>query len=123
MAVLFPDGEIRYGMYCGTNDVIWPRLFDSIDEAWNAYSNHGSRTSSMDDFIRTFYPPNGFDRTQGESVQIWIDYGGGSEHTGRATREFVTSEWDTCSDEFYENYEKRNYRLNEARPEWLKWKR
>lgn len=35
LAVRFPDGEIRWGIYSGTVDIALPWLFATDDEAWD----------------------------------------------------------------------------------------
>ena len=76
-AVRFPDGTIRYTTYSGLVDVLWGRLFPTIDEAWDAYDR-------WDDFPPA--PSEG-----GEPVDIFADYDGGWLWRGTATPDYVTS--------------------------------
>ena len=36
MAVRFPDGDIRWGIYNGTSDIAQPWLYPTPEEAWGA---------------------------------------------------------------------------------------
>lgn len=92
--VRFPDGSLRYGLYCGTTDIVWPRLYATPDQAWDAYDDEGD------------YIPG-----DGEPVDVATDYGGGQHWTATATREFVTSQHDWDS-----RYEADNER--DGLPDW-----
>lgn len=72
--VRFPDGSLRYGLYDGTGGIVWPRLYDTPDEAWEA-----------DDYSSQYKAGAGC------FVDVATDYGGGKHWTATATRECVTS--------------------------------
>ena len=81
--VRFPDGNIRYGIYHGTSDVMQPNLYNGVEEAW-ADRRAGEWRSE-----------------EGEAfpVVIWSDYGGGFGWPGVATKDRVLYPlmlWDEC---------------------------
>lgn len=78
-SVHFPDGTIRHCLYHGTVDCLWPRLFDTSREAWDAYGTDGGERPRA---------------AAGEPVEIYSDYGDGFWWRGTATRDYVTSELD-----------------------------
>lgn len=108
MAVLFPDGSIRYGLYNGTTDAVWPRLFDTSDQAWAAYRD------GEDLYSRPQHIPNSL------PVRIFENYGGGSEWEGTATIDYITSGLDYF-DEILRVCEVTDYELD-TEPEWLVWR-
>jgi hypothetical protein len=112
-AVLFPDGTIKCGMYCGTTDMLWPRLFDTLDEAWETYERTCRDTKQ---WLSAFYPREPLEVNSGEPVRIFENYGGGYEWGGFATREFVTSELDLMEIEDVTNYD------FDSEPAWVVWK-
>jgi hypothetical protein len=88
--VRFPDGTIRYGMYCGTTDVLWPRLFDTQDEAWSTYAQ---TEWSSNAWREAFYPaPEG----KAEDVEVSVDYGAGFHWPAKAARNAMVAplRWD-----------------------------
>ena len=103
--IRFPDGTVKAAMYCGTSDVLWPRLFDDVEEAWDAY-----RDASSDDWYATFHPPAPL--VDGEPVEIYSDYGGGHWWRGTATREYAIGPLDTWDDV-------PDGELHDGRPQWV----
>jgi hypothetical protein len=83
-----PDGEIRYGIYNGTTDVAQSDLFDTPDEAWDAW---GSRNMFGD-----------FEEGSGDPVLVATDYGGGWMWEATATRDQLTSNFEPYEIEGYE---------------------
>jgi hypothetical protein len=77
LRVVFPDGEVRCGMYQGTIDVCDPWLYATDKEAWD--DNRPSSRSLGED-------PEGdvFD------VVIYSDYGGGFWWRGKAAKNVIT---------------------------------
>lgn len=71
--VKFPDGSLRYGLYCGTSDIAWAPLYDTPREAWDAY-----------------VPDSAHRMAEDLPVRIATDYGGGFAWSGRATAERLT---------------------------------
>ncbi len=117
MAVLFPDGEIRYGLFDGTGSSVLPRLFESVDEAWDLRDKGG-------DWWMPFHPPADFDREQGEPVRI---FNGMHEWEGRATREFITSAWhgdteDQYADDGWTVIKSPTYWPGYTEPDWVVWR-
>jgi len=82
LAVRFPDGTIRYGLYNGTADTVVPALVSSSDEAWGwVYEAFKANDDAA-------YPdPYG----PVEDVEVYSAYGGGSWWPGRAARNAVVS--------------------------------
>lgn len=99
-AILFPDGEIRYGIYHGTSDLMYPALFDTIDEAWD-----NNRTDRMDE--------RGAGQQQVFPVVIYSDYGGGFYWNGTATRTDIIDGIDGWDDD---------HPRTDGHPPWLTWK-
>lgn len=104
VAVLFPDGTIRYAIYNGTSDVLQPKLFANTEEPREAYYSDADLSLPAD------VPPGA-----GDTVTIYCDYGDGSVWSGTATKEYVTSECDFMEIEDYED-------CNFVSPEWVEWK-
>jgi hypothetical protein len=73
--VRFEDGLILYFVYGGTVDEIYPKLFESREEAFNAWGDENlslkNRVSSVAD---------------SESVELATNYGGGLVWIGKASR-------------------------------------
>lgn len=113
-AVLFPDGTIKYAMYCGTSGVLWARLFDSLDEAWDTY-REVHRTEL---WLPTFHPD-----VVGESqtVQIYVDHGGGTEWAGTATRNRVIGPLEHGCPESGETKVKYIDYEVDTQPTWVNW--
>jgi hypothetical protein len=82
MWVRFPDGEVRHGIYSGTTDSVYPPLYATDDEAWDAYKSGELSTRTRADTSR---------HGEGEPVVVATNYGGGSWWQATATRESVTS--------------------------------
>ena len=99
-AVRFPDGTIRYGIYAGTSDLMYPALFEFIDEAWD--HNRTSRMSECGDGIQQVLP-----------VEIYSDYGDGFWWTGTATMTHIVDGID--------GYEATSMPID-GKPDWLVWK-
>lgn len=76
MLVRFPDGEIRFGIYYGTSDIVLPWLFDDLDDAWEQKRN-GVRTWDEQPIGEVF------------DVDIYSAYGYGWTWRGRAARNVV----------------------------------
>lgn len=75
--VQLPDGEIRYGIYNGTCGIAQPNLYDTPEEAWDAYRNGRSYSA--------------YEEGAGEPVIAATDYGGGWAWEATATRTHLTS--------------------------------
>lgn len=72
LAVRFPDGEIRYGIYDGTRDLAYPLLVDTSSEAWALpYRDKGPEIPV---------------EVRSEAVVIFCPLAGGFYWDGRATR-------------------------------------
>lgn len=107
LAVLFPDGTVKAGIYEGTSDIVVPWLWDDIDQAWEkGYPRGGRQTRKWDE------------RPVGEvyDVVIYSDYGRGRWWEGRATKELVVDGLDpycqaTGGDDWLET--------TPGRPEWV----
>jgi hypothetical protein len=68
-------------MYCGTTDVAWPALFDTLDAAWDAYRD--TKLPGEVDWEWVFHPePIG----PAEPVEVYSDYGNGFWWPATATR-------------------------------------
>jgi hypothetical protein len=87
LAVRFPDGTIKFGLYNGTGDTVVPALVDSIDEAWGwVYDAFKANDAAA-------YPePEG----PVEDVEVYSAYGRGYWWRGRAAWNAVVSptDWD-----------------------------
>lgn len=69
VTVIFPDGTERYGLYNGTADVLWPALFDTPNDAWDAKDRYYDRgTLATGEFAEAFYP-----EPVGEVEQVIVD--------------------------------------------------
>lgn len=110
-AVRFEDGTILYAIYCGTSCRLWPRLFPTIDAAWDAYE----AAPTLDQWTSAFLPAETLPQDSGEPVTIYESYGGGTQWQGFATREYVTSERD--------RFEVEGAVDCDGDPEWVTWKR
>lgn len=90
MAVRFPDGEVRWGVYEGTSDVYAPWLYPSLDAAW-ADSRSGER--SWDE------------PTDGDvvDVEVWSGYGYGWVVRGTAAKNRLVTpmDWDDAGPEIW----------------------
>lgn len=111
-AVLFPDGEIRYGIYNGTSDVMYPSLYATVDEAWDAWSNSQSRSKSSFPRIRELWEKGA--ATEVFDVAIYSDYGGGWSWRGQATTTDIVDGLDPYDDSHAPT------RID-GEPEWLVW--
>jgi hypothetical protein len=107
VAVLFPDGEIRYALYQGGCDRLMPRLFVEHHQAWDA-DNADTRAEHC-------RLPEDVEPGSGEPVTIYCDYGDGSVWQGTATRDYITSELNFLVITDYED-------CNFEQPRWVKWK-
>jgi hypothetical protein len=111
-AVLFPDGTIRYAIYCGTADQLWPCLFDTTAEAWDAY---GQTKADNGAWLKRFFPAADTAGGRGEPVRIFENYGQGMQWVGEATRDFVISELSTFEIDEIQDCGWR------GQPEWVRW--
>lgn len=84
--VRFPDGTIKYGIYNGTVDYYWHPLFDTPEEAWQAWNSY-YKSTPMDDSSYPHY--DGMDYV--EQVEIADDYGSGDTYRGTATKRYIAS--------------------------------
>jgi hypothetical protein len=106
LVVLLADSRIRYGIYEGTSDTCFERLFEQYDDAWEAYIR-----GTISDFPAT-------DSVE-QDAEIYSDYGGGFWWPGRATSDrligpldwdsFYESMLDGCPDWAKEALENRNF--------------
>jgi hypothetical protein len=97
--VRFPDGHLRYFLYHVTTAIVWPVLFDTIDEAWADTGSH---------------EPDWAEDTEPVDVEIYLDYGGGFWWKGRATELAIESPlWDV--DQYTTVHQG-------IQPEWVRWK-
>lgn len=104
VAVLFPDGEVKFAIYNGTSDVLMPKLFDTNKEPWAAYYSNADLSV-----------PENVPHESGEPVIIYCDYGDGSTWHGTATRDYVTSECDFMEIDDYSD-------CNWVLPDWVVWR-
>lgn len=87
--VKFPDGTIKYGIYNGTIDCYWFPLFDTAEQAWEAWEEYYN-TKPMDDskweqpYDDSYY-----------TVDIADDYGSGETYIGRASKSQIVSDTNT----------------------------
>ena len=83
--VKFPDGTIKHGIYNGTVDYYWEPLFETSEEAWDAwqeyYKDDNLDDSKWDSPLGTIY-----------DVEIADDYGGGETYRTQATKSRITGE-------------------------------
>lgn len=89
--VRFPDGAVKAFIYNGTTDTVWPALFDTSDEAWEAYRQ--TKLPGEVDWEWVFFPePVGVE----EPVEIYSDYGHGFWWHAAATRNRIMTclDWD-----------------------------
>jgi hypothetical protein len=107
VAVLFPDGTIRYGLYIGSSDRLLPRLFATMTEPWDADNASGNRSDHWS-------LPDDVAPGSGEPVTIYCDYGDGTTWPGTATRDYITSEL------FYTDVE-GDEDCHFHPPEWVRW--
>ena len=106
-AVRFPDGRIRYGLYCGTSDVMYSGLYDDPHAPWDDYY---PKDGSPRHYER-LHP----DAQEGEiefDVVIYIDYGNGFYWKGTATQDRILT--GLCP--YDEDIEETN-----GSPDWLTW--
>ena len=83
--VRFPDGTIKYGIYNGTVDVYWEPLFDSAEEAWEAWREYyNSEPLNVNKWLN-IYDDGYYD------VEIADDYGRGDCYIGRASKSQIVS--------------------------------
>ena len=116
--VRFPDGTLKYWMYDGTCDVIWPRLFPTNREAWDAYKN--TRHNDFD-WEETFYPPEGYEPGEVFTVDIYEDYGGGASWVGTASHDYILA---PTYDRFDLQYDHGNIETSwtlDTDPDWVRW--
>lgn len=73
--VRFNDGLILYFVYGGTVDEIYPKLFESREEAFNAW---GDESLSLKNSITSV--------ADSEPVELATNYGGGFNWVGKASR-------------------------------------
>lgn len=82
--VKFPDGTIKYGIYNGTVDIFFRPLFNSVDEAWEAwrefYTGECDDSKWLNNYDDTYY-----------DVEIADSYGGGTTYIGRASKTQIVS--------------------------------
>lgn len=78
--VKFPDGTIKYGIYNGTVDVYWAPLFNSSEEAWDAWTEYYKK-ETLDE--RRWLDPHD---DSYYDVEIADSYGNGSTYNGRASK-------------------------------------
>ncbi len=83
MAVRFKDGQIKYGLFNGTVCIVWPKLFDSQEQAWE----HLDAGTYVD-----FYP-RGLEQglpadDMADNVLVWVP---GQMWRGRATKDWLLS--------------------------------
>ena len=103
--VRFGDGRVRYGVYHGTSDILYPSLHDSSEAAWRD-KHHGTGDT----------PP------VMEPVIIYSDYGGGFWWDGEATRNYVAGEF--CAPFGIEAFDGHvltpKLEIHDERPDWVK---
>ena len=112
-AVLFPDGEIRYGIYHGTSDLMYSSLYTTIDDAWSAWSD--SRDPSKNSFpnVRELWEKG--DAVEVFDVTIYSDHGGGWSWSGQATKTDIVDGFDPYDDS-------RSQTRVDGEPSWLVWR-
>lgn len=77
--VLFPNGDVRYGIYNGTSDTAGRPLQPTPEFTWEEWRGVGP-----------WRDPYALVEGDDEPVVIASDYGGGFSWEGRATREYLT---------------------------------
>lgn len=97
MAVRFPDGTVKYGIYNGTSDVANADLHDTQNEAWEAEGCFFDLTPVGEE----------------EDVVIFSAYGGGFYWPSKATRNRITGPTDL--DDF-------SHLTTDGAPEWVVWR-
>jgi hypothetical protein len=87
LLVQFPDGTVRCGIYCGTSDVAYGFLVDTVREAWDRYVDH------RDDVDHEVWQAAIYPEPEGEmeDVVVWNDYGGGAWWPAKAARNRVVA--------------------------------
>jgi hypothetical protein len=85
--VRFKDGEIKHFIVNRSIDLIWPRLFNTQEEAWAAEQRTYASGNLGTEFVETFYPRSGFeDEAESEPVDVFFD---GDSWTAKATRDVM----------------------------------
>lgn len=80
LAVRFPNGDIRYGVYNGTSDLARPALHETPEEAWEHRHDPWPQLAIEEA------------ASEAEPVEVATNYGNGFWWTGSmATRELITS--------------------------------
>lgn len=87
--VKFPDGTIKHGIYNGTIDHFWFPLFDTSEQAWDAWHEYYESKPMDDDKWQHPYDDSYY------TVEIADDYGGGAIYIGRASKSQIVSDVDT----------------------------
>ena len=120
-AVLFPDGEIRYGIYHGTSDVMNSALFATIDEAWDSWRDDRQRDRKTWPRVRGLWEDG--DATEEWFVTIYSDYGGGFYWAGRATKDNITDGLQPYGMEhpYKPEYSEPPRDMYRGAPDWLVW--
>lgn len=77
-AVRFEDGSVRWCLYNGTSDVLAPKLYDELQQAWDGYYDPDIDNWATDDTTEKPKP-----------VEICTDYGAGFHWHGTATHDRV----------------------------------
>ena len=106
-AFLFPDGEIRYGLYNGTVDCMAKGLFENADAPWDEWEEYRNELISLSSLFR--------DPSPGDEVFpviAYSDYGLGFWFHGTATKNCFLGPYDPME----------AAEVFDGRPDWLKWK-
>lgn len=124
-AVRFPDGTVKFAIYDGTSDVLYPGLFNTHEDAWDAYSASRARKERAD--ADPLWPkrPDFISADEIEDVVVYQDYGGGGWWEAKATREFVICPLETFDHGEMLPCQWHTERIEEHRgrpdPDWVPW--
>lgn len=114
VAVRFPDGDIRWGIYDGTSDILYHLL--TAGDPWDdIYPYVRPRYCTAEQVAAATRKPYE-EEPDGEvfDVTIYSDYGGGSLYGGRAAKNLVLSplDWEALDEQGDEQYPV-------GRPDWV----
>lgn len=110
--VRFPDGSLRWGVYHGTSDTFFPRLYEDPQTAWD---EHRASGWPNDDEWAAAQPLAG-------PVEVYSDYGGGRVYAGRATPDVLVFPLAPYGSETWggEQVAPPAQVLSEGQPDWVK---